>query len=484
MSPDAGEHAVGAGLRALADSQHPYPAERFEGRGIVVCAGGARLFACAWVCLSVLRRVLGCTLAVEVWHIGAGELGAVEAALLGELDAVAVDASAFRARHPARVLGGWELKSYALANCRFREVILLDADNVPLRDPEHLFDCEPFRRTGALFWPDVSWLTGESDIWELCGLPPQSVRAWESGQVVLDKARCWAPLQLVRCMNDHSEIFYRHLHGDKDTFTLAWEMLRTPRAMPRRGPRAMSWGLIQHDFDGEPLFQHRNQAKWVLRGENPPLPGFQLHEACVAALADLARRWRGRIEPLPARTSADLEAEAELASARLFVLDRGGSDSSELELLVANRIGDGRCDARQRWFVADGTLVLDGLRGPSARLRLDDDGVWRGRSLEPGGQPLVLVPLACSPQDPLAVVIAALLERVVANEVPADDAVATVVTLGALGDLSPLLVRERARWPENSLAARTIDRARWRLGRRNPSLRANDGGDARRYAPA
>src|SRR5579884_3158227 len=251
-----------------------------------------------------------------------------------------------------------------------------------------------------------------------------------------------------------------------------------------RGGRAMSWGLIQHDFDGEPLFQHRNQAKWVLRGENPPLPGFQLHEACVAALADLARRWRGRIEPLPARTSADLEAEAELASARLFVLDRGGSDSSELELLVANRIGDGRCDARQRWFVADGTLVLDGLRGPSARLRLDDDGVWRGRSLEPGGQPLVLVPLACSPQDPLAVVIAALLERVVANEVPADDAVATVVTLGALGDLSPLLVRERARWPENSLAARTIDRARWRLGRRNPSLRANDGGDARRYAPA
>jgi hypothetical protein len=41
---------------AAADSQ--FPAGRFEGRGIVICAGGARLFTCAWVCIALLRGKL------------------------------------------------------------------------------------------------------------------------------------------------------------------------------------------------------------------------------------------------------------------------------------------------------------------------------------------------------------------------------------------------------------------------------------------
>ena len=33
-------------------------------------------------------------------------------------------------------------------------MLLLDADNQPLRNPEPLFDVEAFRSTGGLFWPD------------------------------------------------------------------------------------------------------------------------------------------------------------------------------------------------------------------------------------------------------------------------------------------------------------------------------------------
>ena len=56
---------------------HPpaYPEGRYEGRGIVICAGGARLFTCAYVAIGILRRVLGCTLPIEVWHLGAAEIG-------------------------------------------------------------------------------------------------------------------------------------------------------------------------------------------------------------------------------------------------------------------------------------------------------------------------------------------------------------------------------------------------------------------------
>jgi hypothetical protein len=65
-----------------------------------------------------------------------------------------IDALKVRQRHPARTLRGWELKAYAILHSRFREVLLLDADNVAVTDPEYLFQTPEFRRTGAIFWPD------------------------------------------------------------------------------------------------------------------------------------------------------------------------------------------------------------------------------------------------------------------------------------------------------------------------------------------
>ena len=47
-----------------------------------MCAGGARMLTCAWVAISVLRRVLNCSLPIELWHLGPRELGPTEAALL------------------------------------------------------------------------------------------------------------------------------------------------------------------------------------------------------------------------------------------------------------------------------------------------------------------------------------------------------------------------------------------------------------------
>lgn len=482
-APSETEAQIAAELQALARSEHPYPHGRFANRGIVMCAGGARMFACAWVALSVLRRTLGCRLPIEVWHLGEQELGVAEATLLAELDVVAVDALSTRTADPPRVLGGWELKPYALANCRFREVLLLDADNVAISDPSSLFDSDAYREAGALFWPDVTWLQADSEIWELCGVQARSEPAWESGQLLLDKARCWAPLQLTRYMNDHSEVFYRHLYGDKDTFHLAWRMLDWAHAMIPRRPRVLDYGLLQHDPDGTPLFQHRNQMKWVLRGENPIAPGFAHGEQCLAALTDLDGRWSGRIEVLPERSADDLALETELAGLGVFRLRRDGSDDVLLQLLPGNRVGDGRTRAWLRWYVLDDVLVLAGEAGEAARLTRSGDGGWIGRSLQRGKHRLLLAALpTAGPSDPVAGVVAALLDRVAAGAVAPEDAVSAIVTLGAVTEMPPLLARERARWDDHSPAARVVEDARWRLGRRNPSLRANDGGDRRRYA--
>jgi hypothetical protein len=477
----AAEGEAVAAVRSAVQAEHPYPAERFEGRGIVVCAGGARLFTCAWVGLWLLRRALGCRLPIEVWHLGRGELGPTEAGLLSELEVTTVDALVLRSRYPARTLGGWELKPYALANCRFREVMLLDADNIAIRDPAFLFDAQPYVEAGALFWPDQFWFARDNGIWELCGLEPTSVPTWESGQLVLDKARCWAPLQVVQRLNDYSEVFYRYLYGDKDTFRLAWLLRQSPCAMVARRPRATDWGLLQHDLDGEPLLQHRNQAKWTLRGENPITPDFRHGDACLSALAELGRRWSGRIEAEPERSRTDRELEAKLAAVRLFRLERVGWDACVLELLPGNREGEGRTLAWQRWYVVDGALRLEGVPGVTARLTPDGDERWSGRSEERGRHELAMRPLEEAPGDALSAVVAALMDRVASGAVPAGDAAAALVTLSSTGDMPLTLTRERTRWSDGSPPARAIDEARWRLGRRDPSLRSGDGGEARRF---
>jgi Mannosyltransferase putative len=61
---------------AIIKAAMPYPEGRFAGRGIVICAGGTRLFTCAWVCISLLRSTVGCKLPIQVWYLGPEEMDA------------------------------------------------------------------------------------------------------------------------------------------------------------------------------------------------------------------------------------------------------------------------------------------------------------------------------------------------------------------------------------------------------------------------
>lgn len=299
---------------------------------------------------------------------------------------------------------------------------------------------------------------------------------------MLDKSRCWPALNLALCMNEHSDVFYRHLLGDKDTYHLAWRMLEQPCAMPHR-PRVMPYGLLQHDFEGDPLFQHRSQVKWVLRGDNLLDPSFRHEDDCLAFLAELQSRWSGRIEPLPERSPEDREAEAKLARTRLFRFERLGSDAVTVELLPGNRVGEGRIDAMLRWYVLAGELVLEGLNGPSFRLRPGDDGAWHGHSELAGRHQVRLRELTEVGEDPIAGVVAAVIAAVADGAVEVEEAVTTLVTLGRVADLREVLARERTRTSDGSPTAEVIDQARWRSGRRNPSLRPLEASHRRHYEP-
>jgi len=274
----------------------------YRGRGIVICGGSARYFANAWVCVNALRR-LGCRLPIQLWHMGRQEMDPLMEDLMAPLQVECIDASRIQRKHSVRRLDGWVLKPYAILFSSFREVMLLDADNVPVRDPTLLFDSQPMRDCGAVFWPDFEPARRPVEIWRSCGLEVPAEPEFESGQLVVDKQRCWAGLRLALWFNEHSDFYYKHLHGDKETFRLAFRKLQIGYRLVPHPPEQFPGGMYQHDFDGRRLFQHRTVSKWTLVRHNPSIPGFQDETNCLADLERLRQCWDGRLTWLRAQSS-------------------------------------------------------------------------------------------------------------------------------------------------------------------------------------
>jgi hypothetical protein len=284
-------HSAGMACERFIKTIPAYSGGR-DGRGIVLCAGGRRYLTCAWVCINRLRRA-GCRLPIELWHLGRREMDNRMAELLGGLGVKCVDASKVRARHPARLLNGWELKAYAILHSSFREVLLLDADNVAVVDPEFLFETPEYRATGAIFWPDREMTRNKATrpVWRSCGIRQPQEREFETGQIVVDKERCWRPLCLAMWLNENSDFYYQYVHGDKETFHLAFRKLRQRYALVQTPIASLQGTFCQHDFHGRRIFQHRNGAKWNLLSRNRRVKGF-LHEGeCLGYVRQLKKMW-------------------------------------------------------------------------------------------------------------------------------------------------------------------------------------------------
>ncbi len=394
-------------LEALLLSPQTYPTGRFQSRGIVLCAGGDRYFPCAWVCIRMLRH-LGCQLPIELWHRGPTELNAEMDALVAPWGVRCVDAYAMARAQPVRRLDGWELKPYAIMQSSFAEVLYLDADNVPVRDPTFLFETPAYQAAGALFWPDRymgegdghAWLRRET--WDICGVLYRNEPEIEAGQLLIDKRRCWLPLQIAMHLNEYSDFYYAYFYGDKDTFHLAWRRARQEYALvPHRpGTLLVDIVLVQFDHAGQPLFQHRNRAKWALAGANRRIPGFRFEAECFEFLHELRGSWSGQARRLPDDFSSQEQAAyAELCRAKRFRYIRVGYEQRVIEFRPDLTIGLGAAEMEIGWMVEevqDGTVVLSirNSGGPTCFLRRAADGSWHGRWLVFERMPVILHPLS------------------------------------------------------------------------------------------
>jgi len=373
----------------------PYP-DIYSGRGIVICAGGHAYFTSAWITIRQLRR-LGCELPIQVWHLGPGELSDQMSELVRELGVECVDGFEVMKTNPIRRLGGFELKPYAMMHCPFKEVLLLDADNLPLLNPEFLFDNSEYLATGAIFWPDHCRLSPKRLIWNACGVEYRDEPEFESGQIVLNKQKCWRPHSLTMWYNEHSYFYYTHIHGDKDTYHMAFRKLDAPYAM---APPVYHFNHIffQHDFEGNLLFQHGK--KWdYYKSETGK--GLMFGDECLADLKLLRQNWDGIIQRIPrydpAAKSLEYAPVVEALTSSVYIYERVGWDQRPIVFLPdgTTGLGYGYCETFWDLVEENSEFVLELWSETELTCRLSrEHNDWVGRWEHSDKMPIRLSPTA------------------------------------------------------------------------------------------
>lgn len=274
-------------------------------RGIVLCAGGRGLLSQAYSNLDAIRRLHGCQLPVELFYSGSAEISESSRSLFESefaplrcIDARALPAPAGHTHSPAPA--GFPLKAFALLASEFDEVLMLDADSVPVQPPEPLFDSPEYRQTGNLFWPDSALLsvlvhhprrfgdlslrdfgtasavqTVNPRIYDYVDLPRPATLdridyETEAGQILIDRHRVRNALDMAWAVNARASFFDRYLYGDKDTYRIAFGLSNLPFNQLRRVPDHLgeiSDGIfrgrafLQYGPDGQPFFLHQTHRK-------------------------------------------------------------------------------------------------------------------------------------------------------------------------------------------------------------------------------
>ncbi|CAB9523667.1 Alpha-1,2-mannosyltransferase MNN5 [Seminavis robusta] len=252
-------------------------------RGIVMQVFG-KVLPSAYSIVRILRDVHGCDLPIELWSL-AGEVTKSDPVVRQLLDLPDIN---LRTIHDTSIKS-YMSKLYSIVYSQFDQVLWLDSDNFPFRDPSFLFETAEFEQTGSMFWKDYwkpqqndFYITKHSLAWELFDIPPDSpIRnemELEAGQFVIDRRRTKKALHALLFLTLTFKEIIQPLDillGDKDLFKFAFHATKTPFHYIEKPPGYAGYAapplmrsdavcgqtMIQPDPAGDPLFFHRNMAK-------------------------------------------------------------------------------------------------------------------------------------------------------------------------------------------------------------------------------
>jgi hypothetical protein len=279
-------------------------ASQFQGKGIVFTSYH-KVFNLTVTGIQFIRES-GCTLPVEIWQCN-GELLPGDLNRVKELENVTVEdlcSSGDRYHIPVAPVAAnqrnFHVKTAAIVNSRFQEVLYLDSDNLPIRNPEYLFQDPHYIKTGSLFWPDFWGQNHRNSLWDVLDIQgKQEFGAYEqeAGQLLINKAfkvsvppksgsmnftrgSTWHALHLSAYMLQKHDFYYDHMYGDKDSYNWAWKAVDAPYFMVDTYLAEAGYMKDSNFFCGHtmvqyepstsspngksrPLFLHINLFKWV-----------------------------------------------------------------------------------------------------------------------------------------------------------------------------------------------------------------------------
>lgn len=289
----------------------------------IVTVGGSKYSVISLTMLETLRN-RGSTLPVEV-IIPPGDEGDDEYcdSVLPKLGARCVYMSQ---RLPKEVAKGVTIERYqnkiiGLLLSSFKNVMYVDADCLPLKSLDTVFDSPAYSKHGLILWPDIWKRFTAPSFYKIANIPlnlnkrvrfgpddlspvsryepssePSSVRmlkkvplhdlegtvpdpTTESGQMIINKAKHLPSLLLSAYYNIHGDWYYKLLsqgtsgEGDKETIIAAAHALKLPYYQVKTDIKFD--GFFDHEgFHGISLYQqdfqqdyqaHKKAARWVTR---------------------------------------------------------------------------------------------------------------------------------------------------------------------------------------------------------------------------
>ncbi|KAJ3279071.1 hypothetical protein HDU76_009649, partial [Blyttiomyces sp. JEL0837] len=240
----------------------------------------------------LILRDLGCDLPVELAYVD-GEVTEKDLAFVKSMGITPVNltpyvqAENWEGKHKS--LGA--SKVFAILHSSFEEVLFLDPDNIPVRDPTELFDSPEFKTYGSLYWPDFFKSGHDNKIFWIMDICHRNEMDFESGQVLVNKRLAWKGLSMAKHMAKEAKFYFEMMWGDKDTFHYGYKASKTPyaispyfitnlgslvsEAVPKGGvpltpdnkfPTNTTFcgqSMLQYDFKGRSMFAHANGVKYT-----------------------------------------------------------------------------------------------------------------------------------------------------------------------------------------------------------------------------
>ena len=212
-------------------------------KGVIICAGDLH-FISAILCIENLIKQNN-SLEIE-WYYCGNELYEFQKQFIKSnypsihlIDFLTILPEWFPEKINSIQIKGYMIKPFALMMSKFNHVLLLDADIIPLIDINEFFNCEHYLKYGNVFWPDVKFDTKElNDRMLQFGIKPYqqlkiknpydfNYELAETGQILINREKCWNAICLSYYLNYHNEIWYKLFFGDKDLYFIAFQLTNT-----------------------------------------------------------------------------------------------------------------------------------------------------------------------------------------------------------------------------------------------------------------